>query len=122
MLNPLNKRPTQAPLNREEQAKQFEALKHSYLAPPPEKPPVFPLQPQVIDKPSETSQLKEFQQRLAERGLEETAKKIEARVEENKTAETVKQFYCNHSFTPVRAVFMSLPIRYKICSKCGLVK
>jgi len=122
MLNPLNKRPTQAPLNREEQAKQFEALKTSYFSVPVEKPPEFPLQPQKIDRPSETSQLKEFQQRLAERGLEETAKKIETRVEENKTAETVKQFYCHHTFTPVRAHFMSMPIRYKICSKCGLVK
>ena len=122
MLNPLNQRPTQAPLNREEQAKQFEALKHSYAAPAPTKPPVFPLQPQTIDRPSETSQLKEFQQRLAERGLEEIAKKVESHVEENKTAETVKQFYCRHSFTPVRAHFMSMPIRYKICSKCGLVK
>ena len=122
MLNPLNKRPTQAPLNREEQAKQFEALKTSYFSVPVEKPPEFPLQPQKIDRPSETSQLKEFQQRLAERGLEEKAKQVDAHVEENKTAETVKQFYCRHTFTPVRANFMSMPIRYKICSKCGLVK
>lgn len=121
--NPLNQRPTQAPLDREGQQKAFQNLHTSYFSHQTPAPiPQFPYMPQKIEKPITDIQLKEFQEKLAERGITETVKKVEEQRQENKTAATVKQFYCRHVFTPVRATFMSLPIHYKICNKCSLVK
>jgi hypothetical protein len=114
-------RPTQRPLDREEQKRQFEALQNRY-APPPDTIPVFPIQPLVPEKPIEEIQLKSFRDMLKERGMNDTVQKVEKQIEEKKTVDTVKQFYCTHKYTPVRANYMGLPIRYKICSKCGSVK
>jgi hypothetical protein len=116
-----NPRPTQRPLNREEQKQQFESLQNRY-SPPAQQIPVFPIEPIKPEKPGEEVQLKTFRDMLKERGMQETVTKVEKHIEEKKTSHTIKQFYCNHMFTPVRASYMGLPIRYKICSKCGIVK
>lgn len=122
MINPLNKRPRQPPLNREAQEKSFQELRNQYSVKPPETPPVFPVQAQKIEKPGETTQLQQYQKMLEERGMKIQATQVEEHVKENQTSETIKQFYCSHVFTPVKATFMSMPIRYKICNKCSLVK
>jgi len=114
-------RPTQAPLNREQQKKEFEERQQQY-APPKSNIPLFPIQAIKPEKPIEEIQLKTFRDMLNERGLHTTVLQVEKTLEENKTSTTIKQFYCGHSFMPVRASFMGLPIRYKICSKCGIVK
>lgn len=114
-------RPTQRPLNREEQKQQFEALQNRY-APPPETIPTFPIQPLIPEKPVQEVQLKTFRDILKERGISDAVVRVEKQIEEKKTTDTIKQFYCSHKYTPVRAAYMGLPIRYKICSKCGAVK
>ncbi len=117
----LNQRPTQPPLDRTQQQSAYEQLKQSYFA---ERPPVptFPLAPTQEMKLSETQQLQALRDQMKERGLQFEVKEVETRLEEKKTAETVKQFYCTHRFQTVNAKFGILPIRYKICGKCGLVK
>ncbi len=122
MINPLNKRPRQPPLNREAQEKSFQELRNQYSVKPPETQPFFPVQAQKVEKPAETTQLQQYQKLLEERGMKIQATQVEEHVKENQTSETIKQFYCSHIFTPVKATFMSMPIRYKICSKCGVVK
>jgi hypothetical protein len=119
----LNGRPTQEPLNRDQQAQAFESLKRSYGQQEAPQVPAFPI-PAVKDtKLSENEQLKILQQQMKERGLPETyVAKVEEKVQENHTKETIKQFYCRHEFQRVQASFMGLPVRTKICSKCGLVK
>lgn len=119
----LNGRPTQEPLNREQQAQAFEALKRSYGQQEAPKAPAFPI-PAVKDtKLSENEQLKILQEQMKERGLPETyVAKVEEKVQENHTKETIKQFYCRHAFQRVQASFLGMPVRTKICSKCGLVK
>jgi hypothetical protein len=112
-------RPTQRPLNREEQKLQFENLQKQYKQ-PEQQIPQFPIEPLKPEKPIEEVQLKTFRTMLAERGMKTV--EVERVLEEKKTTTTIKQFYCNHSYTPVRASYMGLPIRYKICSKCGIVK
>lgn len=114
-------RPTQRPLNREEQKMQFEALQNRYSI-PPQTIPTFPIESLKPEKPIEEIQLKTFRDMLKERGMNETVVKVEKHIEENKTSHTIKQFYCSHTYAPVRASYMGLPIRYKICSKCGIVK
>jgi hypothetical protein len=117
----LNQRPTQPPLDRTQQQSAYEQLKQSYFT---ERPPVpsFPLAPAQELKLSETQQLQALRDQMKERGLQMEVKAVETRLEEKKTADTVKQFYCTHTFQTVNAKFGILPIRYKICSKCGLVK
>lgn len=114
-------RPTQSPLNREEQKRAFEALQNMYKVSEPivQQFPVEALKP---EKPSEEVFLKSYKNILEEHGLTGTKIKVEKTIEENKTTATIKQFYCIHTYSPVRASIMGLPIRYKICSKCGLVK
>ena len=114
-------RPTQPPLNREQQKTAFEALKNSYFQ-QPQPTPQWQL-PAIKDyKLSETEQLKAVQQQFQERNLQQPLAKVEERIEEKKTADTIKTFYCHHSFQLVKATWMVIPIKYKICSKCGLVK
>jgi hypothetical protein len=114
-------RPTQAPLNREEQKKAFEALQNMYKV-PEQVVQQFPVEAVKPEKPSEELFLKSYKNILEERGITATKKQVEKTIEENKTTATIKQFYCVHTYSPVRAAYMGLPIRYKICSKCGLVK
>jgi len=114
-------RPTQAPLDREAQKKAFESLKNTYK-PPEQVVQVFPINPLKPEKPSEEIFLKSYKNILEERGLTHTQHKVEKSINENKTSTTIKQFYCVHIYSPVKASFMGLPIRYKICSKCGIVK
>lgn len=116
-------KPTQAPLNREEQKMAFEALKKSYFQESPPPPPT----PQILQgvketKLSESEQLKALRSQMAERGFTGEVAKVDERLEEKKTADTIKSFYCNHQFQIVKAQFMLMPIKYKICLKCGLVK
>jgi len=123
-------RPTQKPLNREEQKEKFEAMQKQYgfLQPSQEESPAipqFPIQPVKDIAPSADQQLEGYKQRLLEYGIkpfQEEAKKVETHQEETKTTTTIKQFYCQHTYNPVRVSFMGMPMRYKICSKCGLVK
>jgi hypothetical protein len=116
-------KPTQKPLNREEQKKQFDSLKQEYQftkeIPPT---PVFPVEPIKDIKPSFDKQLESYKQRLTEYGIQPEIQKVEKHQEETKTATTISQFYCKHTYNAVRANFMGMPMRYKICSKCGLVK
>ena len=114
-------RPTQAPLDRETQKKAFESLKNMYKV-PESVVQVFPIDPIKPEKPSEELFLKSYKNILEERGIKTTQAKVEKSISENKTSTTIKQFYCVHVYSPVKASFMGLPIRYKICSKCGIVK
>ena len=114
-------RPTQAPLNREQQQQAFEALKNQYKVPEVEVQH-FPINSLKPEKPSEELFLKSYRNILEERGIKTKQVEVEKNIEENKTTVTIKQFYCTHMYSPVRASIMGLPIRYKICSKCGLVK
>ena len=117
----MTSRPTQAPLNREAQKLAFEALQNQYKVPEPQVKQ-FPVEALKPEKPSEEIFLKSYKNILEERGITSTKIKVEKAIEENKTTATIKQFYCIHTYSPVRASIMGLPIRYKICSKCGLVK
>ena len=114
-------RPTQTPLNREQQKQAFENLQQQY-DPPKSNTPIFPIEPLKIEKPIEEQQLKTFRDMLKERDMHTSVLKVENHIEEKKTSTTIKQFYCPHIYVPVRASYMAIPIRYKICSKCGLVK
>jgi hypothetical protein len=117
----VNGKPTQLPLNRQEQKVAFEALKNTYfLQPPPV--PQFPLQPIKEYKLSESEQLLATQTQMKERGMTEPLVKVEQRLEEKKTADTIKSFYCHHVFQSVSARWGVFPINYKICKKCNLVK
>lgn len=118
----LNGRPTQAPLNREEQKAAFEALKYQYFVEPPPTP-TFPMQGIKESSLSESEGLKAMQRQMTERGMEiQEIKKVEEKIQENTTKETIKQFYCRHNFQQVNTRWMGLPIKYKICQKCSLVK
>jgi len=114
-------RPTQRPLDRDAQKKAFEALQQQY-SPPEQIVKAFPIEPIKSEKPIETSQNLTFRNMLKERGLQDRVIQVDKIIEEKKTTTTIQQFYCTHMFSPVRASFMGLPIRYKICSKCGIVK
>ena len=117
----LNQRPTQPPLDRDQQKSAFEQLKHSYsTAPPP--PTDFPVPPTKELKLTEEQQLKALRDQMAERGLKTEMAKVDERIEETQVADTIKKFYCTHVFQTVSAMFGILPVRYKICKKCGLVK
>ena len=117
----INQRPTQPPLDRDQQKSAYEQLKQSYVTERPAAP-AFPLAPTQEIKLSETQQLQALRDQMNERGLQMEVKQVTERLEEKKTAETVKQFYCTHKFQTVSAKFGILPIRYKLCGKCGYVK
>ena len=117
----INGRPTQAPLNREEQKLAFENRKKNYVLEQPPTP-IFPVPSVKEFKLSQEDQLLALQTQFTERGLQHNVVKVEKQLEENKTATTVQQFYCNHMYQAVKASWMLIPIRYKICQKCGLVK
>jgi len=117
----LNGKPTQPPLNRDEQKVAFEALKNSYFQTPPPVPQ-FPLQSIKEYKLTEQEQLIAAQKQFKERGLQEQMVKVEERLEEKKVSDTIKTFYCHHNFQSVNAKWGVFPVKYKICHKCGLVK
>jgi hypothetical protein len=117
----LNGRPTQAPLNRDQQKSAFEQLKGDYFkaaAPAPQ----WSIPAVKEYKLSEEEQLKAAQAQMKERGLQVQVAVVEERLEEKQTQDRIKSFYCRHEFQIVKAQWMVLPIKYKICSKCGLVK
>lgn len=117
-----NHRPTQAPLNREEQKKAFEALKTQYVQ-ETQPIPEFPFQPIRESKLTETEGLKAMQSQMQDRGIQQTVlQQVSERIQENKTKETIKQFYCFHNFQTVHTRWAGLPIKFKICKKCELVK
>jgi hypothetical protein len=119
----LNQRPTQAPLDRDQQQKAFENLKHMYLAAPPPPPQVFPVAPQKEQALSERQSLEAMKTQLQERGMpQEIQAEVSKKLEENHTAQTIKQFYCTHKWQQVKAQFGILPVKYRICSICGIVK
>ena len=114
--------PTQAPLNRQEQKSAFEALKQQYFQ-EPTPTPYLGFHPLKETKLSESEALKTLAAQMEERNLRaDQIQQVEKKVEEIQMTETVKQFYCRHTFNPVKAKFMGLPVRYKVCTKCGLVK
>lgn len=117
----LNQRPTQPPLNREQQAAAFAQRQQMYFQQPAPTPqfPVTPFKEQPI---SEQQQLEAAKQQMDERGLQQQAAKFTEAIQETQTKETIKQFYCSHTFQVVNAKLSVFPIRYKICKKCGLVK
>ena len=117
----LNGKPTQPPLNREQQKTAFEQLKGEYMrtsTPAPQ----WPLQSIKEYKLTEEEQLRATQAQMKERGLQIQAAVVEERLEEKQTHDRIKTFYCRHVFQTVQAKIMILPIKYKICQKCGLVK
>ncbi len=115
-------RPTQAPLNREQQAQAFSALKQTYFQ-EPLPTPVLGLQPIKEYKLGESEALKSVAAQMQERNMKvEHLQKVEEKVEEIKQTETIKQFYCRHVYSLVKANFMGFPVRYKVCGKCGAVK
>lgn len=114
-------RPTQPPLNTEQQKQKIEELKQSYWPTPPPVPSL-PIAPIKETKLSEEAQLNAVQVQFKQRGMQQQVQTVEKELEEKKTTATIKQFYCNHRFTPVRANYMGLTLQYKICNKCGLVK
>ena len=73
-------------------------------------------------KLSEKEQLKAAKAQMEERGLKEQVQKVEDRLEEQQTTDTIKQFYCRHNFQLVNTRWMGIPIKYKICQKCNVVK
>jgi hypothetical protein len=123
-LNPFNQRPTQAPLNREEQKAAFEALKTQYFSGERQPPiPDFPFQPIREVKLSEKDGLKALHSQMQDRGIQETViQQVGERIQEQTTKDTIKQFYCFHNFQTVHTRWAGLPIKFKICKKCELVK
>lgn len=118
----LNQRPTQAPLNRDEQKSAFELLKQQYSQESAPQP-VAQFGGLKEYKLSEEEALRAMQSQLQERNIQpQVQQQLEAKLEEKQQTAVVKQFYCTHVFTSVRASFMGLPIRYKMCNKCQLVK
>jgi len=117
----INGRPTQAPLNRDQQKMAFDALKQSYTQEVPATPQ-FPIAPIKDYKLSQEEQLRAAQAQFEERGLQPQVEKVEKQLEEKKTATTIQQFYCSHVYQPISVAWMGMPIRYKVCKKCGLVK
>jgi hypothetical protein len=117
----LNKRPTQPPLDRNQQTAAFEALRAQYArdAPPPQP---FPVVPEKETALSERQTLEAIKNQLQERGMNSYVPVVEEKIKENTTHTTVTQFYCRHTFQQVKANFGILPVKYKICSKCGIVK
>jgi hypothetical protein len=113
--------PTVKPLNREQQKVAFDALKQSYSHEVPPNP-VFPLAPVKEFKLTQEQQLKAAQEQFTERGLQQQVTKVEKQLEEKKTSTTINQFYCRHVYQAVNAKLMGIPVRYKVCQKCGLVK
>jgi len=113
--------PKVKPLTREEQKAAFAALQQAYR---PEVPvtPSFPVAPRKEFKLSQEEQLRAAQEQFKERGLQLQVQQVETQLEEKKTATTIQQFYCTHVYQAVNAAFMGIPVRYKICKKCGLVK
>jgi len=119
----INQRPTQPPLDRDQQQKAFENLKNVYLAQPPPPPQIFPVQPQKEAALSERQSLEAMKYQLQERGMpQEVQVAVEKKLEENQTAQTIKQFYCTHKWQHVKAQFGILPVKYRICTLCGIVK
>jgi hypothetical protein len=108
-------------ISREQQAAQFQTRKNTYLQ-EPQQNPVWEIPAIKETKISEAEQLKALQNQFVERNLQVQATKVEERLEEKKTVDTIKSFYCQHTFQTVKAQISLLPIKYKICSKCGLVK
>jgi hypothetical protein len=117
----LNQRPTQPPLNREQQAAAFAQRQQMYAqqAPPT---PMFPITPFKEQPISEQQQMEAAKRQMDERGLKQESAKLTEAIEESHTKQTIQQFYCSHVFQVVNAKLSVLPIRYKICKKCGLVK
>jgi hypothetical protein len=116
-----NKRPTQPPLNRDQQKAAFDALRANYFT---EAPPTPKFETPFVKeyKLSEKESLMSVQQQLAERGMQAPLKQITEVLEEKKQQDTVKQFYCRHVFQTVQTRVMLIPVKYKICNKCGMVK
>lgn len=120
--------PAIRPLTRDEQKQAFEARIQQYKFTDPSKATTKPAVPQLAFQPmkeyrlSEKEQLEAAKTAMAERGLKESVQKVEERLEEKHTTDTIKQFYCSHSFQVVKVKLAVLPVKQKICSKCGLVK
>jgi hypothetical protein len=117
----LNGRPTQAPLNRDQQKTAFEQLKGDYFK-TPEPTPQWGIPAIKEYKLSEEEQLRAAQAQMKERGLQVQVAAVEERLEEKQTQDRIKTFYCRHTFQKINARWSVFPITCKICSKCGLVK
>ncbi len=117
----LNQKPTQPPLNREEQEKIYHQLKNQYFTERKieQGNPIVPYKEQSL---GEDHMLKKMKDAMQERGLSIQAKAVEEKLEENHVSATIKQFYCAHVFELVKVKVSIIPIKYRICKKCGLVK
>ena len=109
------------PLTREEQKVALGKLQESYMV--KETPiPVFPMAPVKDYKLSQEDQLRAAQAQFTERGMQFQVQKVEKQLEEKKTSTTINQFYCRHVYQAVNVKMIGIPVRYKVCQKCGLVK
>ena len=108
-------------ISKEAQMANFQMRKTSYVQEQPSAP-VWEIPGIKETKLTEAEQLKALQNQFAERKLVEQAAKVEERLEEKHTADTIKSFYCQHTFQTVKTQFGIIPVKYKICSRCGLVK
>jgi hypothetical protein len=108
-------------ISREAQMAKFQAIKTGYVQEPQPKP-VWQIPAIKETKLTESEQLMAMRYQFAERKLEEQVVKIEEKIEEKNTSDTIKSFYCSHTFQTVKVQMSIFPIKYKICSKCGLVK
>lgn len=108
-------------ISREAQMAKFQSMKTGYFQ-EPQSTPIWQIPVIKETKLTESEQLIAMRNQFAERKLEEQVVKIEEKMEDKKSADTIKSFYCSHTFQSVKAQMSIFPIKYKICSKCGLVK
>lgn len=108
-------------ISREAQTAKFQSMKTSYFQEPQEKP-VWQLPGIKETKLTEAEQLAAMRNQFSERKMVEQAVQIEEKMEDKKSMDTIKTFYCSHAFQTVKVQMSIFPIKYRICSKCGLVK
>ncbi len=118
------------PLDRNEQTRAFQELQQAYgfgadgsrvpaRAPPP--PPVA-FRPFKETAPPPKQALQHLETRMKEYSFAEQVAKVREEIKEAETKETISQFYCTHDYVRVHTTFMGLPIRTRICKKCGVTK
>ena len=110
-------------LNREEQARAFQELQQQYgsgAAPPP--PPPVAFRPFKETAPPPKQALTQLESRMKEYSFVEQVEKVREEIKEAETKETISQFYCAHDYVRVNSTFYGLPIKARLCKKCGLTR
>ncbi len=59
---------------------------------------------------------------LQARGLQQEAKKVEEKVQEDQLKMRIQQFYCRHMFVYTQTMMGPIRCKIQLCQKCGLVK